>query len=57
MQVNGKTRFVLTVPPGAGPASIEEALRATPEFAALTAGRAIERVVIVPHRIINLIIR
>ena len=33
-----------------------EALRAAPEFAELTGGRAVERVVIVPDRIINLII-
>jgi leucyl-tRNA synthetase len=57
VQVNGKTRFVLTVPPGSGRADVEQALRAAPEFAELTAGGAIERLVIVPNRIINLIVR
>ena len=33
VQVNGKTRFVLTAQPGADSADIERALRARPEFA------------------------
>jgi leucyl-tRNA synthetase len=56
VQVNGKTRFVLTTEPGADGAAVERALLATPEFAALTAGRRIERIVIVPDRIINLVL-
>ncbi|MGN6676775.1 MAG: class I tRNA ligase family protein, partial [Streptosporangiaceae bacterium] len=56
VQVNGKTRFVLTTEPGADRGVIEQALLATPEFAALTAGRRIDRIVIVPDRIINLVL-
>jgi leucyl-tRNA synthetase len=57
VQVNGRTRFVLTTHPGADGADIERALRARPEFATLTGGRRIERIVIVPDRIINLVLR
>jgi leucyl-tRNA synthetase len=56
VQVNGKTRFVLTVQPGAGRADIERALRARPEFATLTGGRTVGRIVIVPDRVVNLVI-
>ncbi len=56
VQVNGKTRFVLTVQPGANRADIERALRARPEFAALSGGRPVGRIVIVPGRIVNLVI-
>jgi leucyl-tRNA synthetase len=55
VQVNGKTRFVLTVRPGAGRDEIERTLRAAPEFAALTSDRQADRLVIVPGRIINLV--
>ena len=55
VQVNGKTRFVLTVRPGADRDEIERALRAAPEFAALTGDREADRLVIVPGRIINLV--
>jgi leucyl-tRNA synthetase len=57
VQINGKTRFVLQTQPGADGAAIERALRARAEFATLTAGRSIERIVIVPDRIINLVLR
>jgi leucyl-tRNA synthetase len=57
VQVNGRTRFVLTTHPGADGADIERALRARPEFATLTGGRRIERIVIVPDRIINVVLR
>ena len=57
VQVNGKTRFVLRTRPGADGADIERALRARPEFATLTGGRPVERIVIVPDRIINLVLR
>ena len=57
VQVNGKTRFVLTTEPGADGADIERALRARPEFTTLTGGRSVERIVIVPDRIINLVLR
>jgi leucyl-tRNA synthetase len=56
VQVNGKTRFVLTVQPGADRADIERALRAKPEFAALSGGHRVGRIVIVPGRIVNLVI-
>ncbi|HEX5188782.1 MAG TPA: class I tRNA ligase family protein [Streptosporangiaceae bacterium] len=56
VQVNGKTRFVLTVRPGAGRDELERALRDAPEFAALTGGRQPDRLVIVPGRVINLVL-
>jgi leucyl-tRNA synthetase len=57
VQVDGKTRFVLPVRPGADRADIEQALRAAPEFASLTGDRAIDRIVIVPGRIVNVLMR
>jgi leucyl-tRNA synthetase len=57
VQVNGKTRFVLTVRQGAGRDEIERTLRAAPEFAGLTSDREADRLVIVPGRIINLVFR
>ncbi len=55
VQINSRTRFVLTVPAGAGADEVERALRAEPEFARLTEGLTVDRVVIVPGRIVNVV--
>ncbi|MBO0824773.1 MAG: leucine--tRNA ligase, partial [Actinobacteria bacterium] len=56
VQVNGRTRFTITVPPGADTDEIEKQVTGHPAFAEHTKGQPIERMVIVPGRIINLLI-
>jgi leucyl-tRNA synthetase len=55
VQVNGRTRFTITVPSGADRDAIESVLAGHPAFAEHTAGHAIERLVIVPDRIVNVV--
>jgi len=57
VQVNGKVRFVVTVPAQADQAEIERLLRADAGFAAATSGVVVDRVIIVPGRIISLVVR
>jgi leucyl-tRNA synthetase len=47
---------VLEVRSGAGQQEVEQMLRADPEFARVTEGLAITRMVIVPDRIINVLV-
>jgi len=55
VQVNGKVRFVVSVPAQADQAETERLLRANSQFAAATSGVVLERVIIVPGRIISLV--
>jgi leucyl-tRNA synthetase len=55
VQVNGRTRFTITVPSGADNDAIESMLALHPDFAAHTAGHQIDRLVIVPDRIVNVV--
>ena len=57
VQVNGKTRFVLSVRAGIGRQELERQLLADPEVTRLTQDRTIERIVIVPDRIVNIVAR
>ena len=57
VQVNGRTRFRIEVAAGLGAAAVEAAVRAHPEYARWTAGGSVERMVIVPDRIVNIIVR
>jgi len=57
VQVDGKTRFRLEVPAGAGEEEIAVALAGHPEYARYTAGATISRVVVVPGRIVNIVTR
>ena len=57
VQVNGRTRFRIQVAAGLGAAAVEEAVRAHPEYGRWTAGGRIERMVIVPDRIVNIVVR
>ena len=57
VQVNGKVRFVISVPADAGPAETERLLRADAQFAAATSGVVLDRVIVVPGRIISLVTR
>jgi leucyl-tRNA synthetase len=55
VQVNGRKRFQLEVPPEAAEQEINQILTAQPEYARYTAGARIQRVVIVPGRIVNIV--
>jgi leucyl-tRNA synthetase len=55
VQVNGRTRFTITVPSGADRDAIESVLAGHPGFADHTAGHTIDRLVIVPGRIVNVV--
>jgi leucyl-tRNA synthetase len=55
VQVNGRTRFTITVPSGADRDAIESVLAVHPGFAEHTAGHTIDRLVIVPGRIVNVV--
>ena len=57
VQIKGKTRFTMQVPAGAGREQIERLLTAHRDFALHTAGRQVHRVVIVPGRIANVVVR
>jgi leucyl-tRNA synthetase len=57
VQINGKTRFTMQVPVGADREQIEQLLTAHRDFALHTAGLAVQRVVIVPGRIVSVVAR
>ncbi len=57
VQINGKTRYVVSVRAGAEREELERLLLADPELARLTQDRTIERIVIVPDRIVNIVAR
>jgi leucyl-tRNA synthetase len=57
VQINGKTRFTIEAPAGAGRDEIERLLAAHPDVALHTAGLTVERVIIVPGRIASIVAR
>jgi leucyl-tRNA synthetase len=57
VQVNGKTRFQVEVPAGAGEAEVEAIITAHPGYAQHTAGSPMRRLIIVPGRIANIVNR
>jgi leucyl-tRNA synthetase len=57
VQVNGKTRFTIVVNAGDGQQKTERRLRAHPAFAQHTTGLTIQRLVIVPGKIVNIVAR
>jgi leucyl-tRNA synthetase len=57
VQVNGKTRVVVSVLAGTDQQEFERLLLTDPELTALTHGRRIERIVFVPDRIANIVVR
>ncbi|WP_007511497.1 leucine--tRNA ligase [Pseudofrankia saprophytica] len=54
VQVNGKVRFTLSVPAGAGEDDIRTALTAHADYARHTDGKTVKRLIIVPGRIVNI---
>jgi leucyl-tRNA synthetase len=55
VQIDGKTRFRVEVPAGAGKDEIADAVASHPEYARHTGGVKVSRVVIVPGRIVNIV--
>ena len=55
--MNGRTRFRIEVPAGLDAAEVEAAVLADPQYAGWTAGASVERMIIVPDRIVNVILR
>lgn len=56
VQVNGRVRGVVEVPVGSDDAALERAARAQPRAAKLLAGAGVERVVVVPGRLVNFVL-
>jgi leucyl-tRNA synthetase len=57
VQVNGRTRFRIEVPPGATTQDVERIVTAHPDYRQYAAGGSVERLVIVPDRIVNIVVR
>jgi leucyl-tRNA synthetase len=57
VQVNGKTRFRVEVPAGAGEEETEAIITAHPGYAQHTAGTPMRRLIVVPGRIANIVTR
>ena len=53
---NGKTRFTIDLPTGLGAPAIEERVMALPETQQWLQGKKIQRVVVVPGRIVNIVL-
>jgi leucyl-tRNA synthetase len=54
VQVNGKVRFTLSVPVGAGEDEVKAALTAHEDYAKHTEGKTVKRLIVVPGRIVNI---
>lgn len=57
VQVNGKLRGKIAVPHGAPQAGVEAAALAEPNVQAHTAGKTIAKIIVVPGKMVNLVVR
>ncbi|MCR4412327.1 MAG: class I tRNA ligase family protein [Thermoguttaceae bacterium] len=57
VQVNGKLRAVVRVPAGADRAAMEAVARSDPKIAEQLAGKTVAKVVVVPGRMVNFVVR
>jgi len=57
VQVNGKLRAVVQVAADADAAAMEQAARAQPKIGELLAGKTVQKVIVVPKRMINFVVR
>ena len=57
VQFNGKMRFTVDMPKSASPAEVEAAVRANEKTAGYVADKTIVKVIVVPGRIINIVLR
>ena len=56
VQVNGKVRGKLTLPRSLAGAALEEAVRTHATFAAVTDGKPVRKLIVVPGKIINVVV-
>jgi len=57
VQFNGKMRFTVDMPKSAGPADVEAKVRGLEQTAKWAAGMSIAKVIVVPGRIINIVLK
>ncbi len=57
VQVNGKVRFTVEVPAGASEEDVRAVVTGSEEFARLVDGGAVQRIIVVPGRIVNVVAR
>ena len=57
VQVNGRTRFRVDIPAGLDADAVEAAVRNSPDYERWTATGSVERMIVVPDRIVNVIVR
>ena len=57
VQFNGKMRFTVELPKSAGPAEVEAAVRGMEQTSRWTEGKSIVKVIVVPGRIINIVVK
>ncbi len=57
VQVNGKLRGRIQVPPAADAAEMEAAARAEEHVAVLLAGKTVVKLIVVPGRMVNFVVR
>jgi leucyl-tRNA synthetase len=57
VQVNGKLRSRIFLPPGTPPEEYERAALADPRVQAFINGRKVIRVIVVPDRLVNVVVR
>ena len=57
VQFNGKMRFTLELPKAASPAEVEVAVREHPKTAQYVGEQKIVKVIVVPGRIINIVVK
>ncbi len=57
VQFNGKMRFTVDMPKSASPAEVEAAVRAMEQTAKYVGGLSIAKVIVVPGRIVNIVVK
>ena len=57
VQINGKLRAVIQVPTDADQAAMEQAARTQPKIAEMLAGKTVHKVIVVPKRMVNFVVR
>jgi leucyl-tRNA synthetase len=57
VQVNGKLRAVIQVPADADQSAVEQAARAQPKIAEILSGKTVHKVIIVPKRMVNFVVK